>query len=332
MAANIEDVARLAGVARGTVSNVMNRPEIVSPKTIEKVRAAMLKLDFVPNESARVLAGGSSRFIGVVVHDAANPFFAEIARSVEDLALGRMYTVAITSTGADSQREGNALELLLQQRAKGVLLTPAAMNALGVARLRSSGTSVVLLDSQGTRDECSVSVDDGHGGRLAGEHLASLGRRRYVFVGTATRTVQHAERLAGFREAIAASGGADMVETVEVALEDVASGRSAAGDVARLAADEPISVFCGNDLIAVGLMFGLQERGVRIPQDVALCGYDDIDLAQYLATPLTSVRQPMREIGARAFELLLDEMSGSGHEHRQVVFEPGLEVRASTGS
>ncbi|WP_305859018.1 substrate-binding domain-containing protein, partial [Klebsiella pneumoniae] len=120
------------------------------------------------------------------------------------------------------------------------------------------------------------------------------------------------------------------LDVIEVHLEDVDSGRSAASQDAELAAGEPISVFCGNDLIAVGLMFGLQEMGIRVPQDVALCGYDDIDLARYLATPLTSVSQSMRQIGEAAFDLLMDEMTSSDHVHRQVVFEPDIEPRAST--
>lgn len=333
MAANIEDVARLAGVARGTVSNVMNRPEIVAPKTLERVREAMRKLDFVPNESARVLAGGDSRFVGVVIHDAANPFFSSITRAIEEIALEKMYTVATTSTGADPTRELAALELLVQQRPKGVLLTPAAVDALGVARLRGIGSSVVLLDSEGREDECSVSVDDRAGGRLAGAHLASLARQAYLFVGAPARATQHRERLEGYREALTEAGVSSSQPTVlEPRQIDVASGRELAAQVADLAADGPIAVFCGNDLLALGVMFGLSDLGVDVPARVAICGYDDIDMTQYVSIPLTTVHQPTGDMGRTSFTLLLDEMTNSRHEHSSVRFQPSLVVRASTAT
>lgn len=333
MAANIEDVARLAGVARGTVSNVMNRPEIVAPKTLDRVRDAMRKLDFVPNESARVLAGGDSRFVGVVIHDAANPFFSSITMAIEEIALEKMYTVATTSTGADPVRELAALELLVQQRPKGVLLTPAAVDALGVARLRGIGSSVVLLDSEGRNDECSVSVDDHAGGVLAGEHLASLGRSAYVFVGTPSRATQHRERVEGFREALAAAGiSSTAVSVIESRQIDVVSGRELAQQIADLSSDGPIGVFCGNDLLALGVMFGLGDLGVDVPSRVAICGYDDIDMTQYVSIPLTTVHQPTGGMGRTSFSLLLDEMTNADHEHSSVRFQPSLVVRASTAS
>lgn len=330
--ANIEDVARLAGVARSTVSNVMNRPEIVAPTTRQRVLDAMEMLGFVPNESARVLAGGMGRFIGIVVHDASNPFFAQIARTVEDIALDLKYVVTLTSTDADPQREANALGLLIQQRAQGVLITPSALGDSAIARLRRIGTRVVLLDALGHDDECSVSIDDIKGGRLAGEHFMSSGYRNIAFVGTPDRTVQHRDRLAGLRQALAADPASRVpdVRVFAVGHEDVASGREAARAVAEFDRSEPLAVLAGNDLIAMGLMFGLQELGVSVPGEVAVCGYDDISLAQHLAIPLTTVRQPMEEMARTAFELLLDEIGDRDHVHRTMQFAPELVVRGST--
>jgi LacI family transcriptional regulator len=326
--ANIEDVARLAGVGRSTVSNVINRPEIVAAATRERVTAAMEMLGYVPNESARVLAGGMGRFIGMVVHDASNPFFGQIARAVEDIALDRDYVVTLTSTGAEPTREDNALRLLMRQRAQGVLLTTTALRATAVASLRKIGTRVVLLDTPGGEDECSVSVDDVEGGRLAGRHFLDCGYTRVAFAGRPRRTTQHADRLAGLRQALAEDRLS--VQELEVANDDVASGREGAAVIAAGDLSTPLAVLCGNDLIAMGIMFGLQERGVRVPDQVAICGYDDIDLAQHLAIPLTTVRQPMDAMGRAAFELLLDEVSGKDHAHRGERFAPELVVRRST--
>lgn len=332
MIANIEDVARLAGVARSTVSNVINRPGIVAEATRKRVTDAMEMLGYVPNESARVLAGGLGRFIGMVVHDASNPFFGRIARAVEDIALERDYVVTLTSTGAEAAREDNALRLLMRQRAQGVLLTTAALRATAVASLRKIGTRVVLLDSPGGDDECSVSVDDVEGGRLAGRHFLECGYTRIAFAGRPQRTTQHGDRLTGLREALAEDGRRpDLhVQKLTVAGDDVASGRQAAATIAAGDLSTPLAVLCGNDLIAMGLMFGLQELGVRVPDQVAICGYDDIDLAQYLAIPLTTVRQPMDAMGRAAFELLLDEVTSKEHTHLGKQFVPELVVRRST--
>jgi len=331
MVSNIEDVARLAGVARGTVSNVLNRPEKVAPATRDRVLDAVSKLGYVPNESARVLAGGLGRFVGIVVHDASNPYFAQIIRAIEDVALTKKYTVIVTSTGAEYTREEMALELLLQQRAQGVLITPATIGVTGAAKLRAIGTSVVLLDSVGTPDECSVSVDDIEGGRLAAQHFIERGLRRFAFVGTASKTAQHRDRLAGFLSELGANGfGRDTAVVLEVPHEDVESGRGAASEIWREADAGPLAVFCGNDLIAVGLSFELEDTDRTAAQRIALCGYDDIDFAAYLSNPLTSIRQPMKEIGPAALELLLDEVANPHHTHRNVQFTPTLVARRST--
>ncbi len=327
---NIGDVARLAEVGRSTVSNVMNRPQVVAPATRERVLAAMDKLGFVPNESARVLAGGSGRFIGVVVHDASNPFFGEIIRTVEDAALDLRYIVSTTNTDADPARESKAVDLLVQQRAPGVLITPSALPADALSRLRRIGTKVVVLDAPAEPGTCSVAMNDTAGGRLAGEHFLDCGYQSFAFIGTPARTTQHAARLAGFRAALEQSplGRRLDFQLIEVGHEDIVSGRLGAEQLQPREATT--AVLCGNDLIAMGLSFALQERGAVVPQDVALCGYDDIDMVRYLSVPLTTIRQPVRQLAQAALDLLLDEMRNPDHQHEAVQFAPELVVRDST--
>ncbi|MEV7631940.1 LacI family DNA-binding transcriptional regulator [Microbacterium sp. NPDC089318] len=329
MVSTIEDVARLAGVARGTVSNVLNRPEKVAEATRERVVKAMAKLGYVPNESARVLAGGPGRFVGALVHDAANPYFAEIVRAVEGAALASRYTVTTISTGTDTDRERAAVELLMQQRAQGVLMTPATIGPVDVARLRSIGTSVVLVDSW-SESECSVSVDDLEGGRLAGRHLFRAGISRYVFVGAPSLAAQHRDRLAGFEAELRERDRAADIRVIDVERNDIPAGRGAATQVAQLARDARIAVFTGSDLIAIGLGFAFPEHSLRVPEDIILCGYDDIEFSRYLSIPLTSIAQPMNAIGEAAFNLLVDEMTNDDHLHSQVRFTPQLIPREST--
>lgn len=327
----IEDVARRAGVSRGTVSNVLNRPELVLDATKARVQRAMRDLDFVPNQPARMLGGLLNRSIGLVVHDVANPFFAEIARGVEDAATPENYVITLTSTRADDERQRTSLRLLLAQRVSGILLTPTESGAAELKQLRTQGVASVLLDYEGDADECSVAVDDLRGGQAATQHLLALGHRRLTFVGGPGRVRQHSDRLAGMRSAAAAVGPRDrpVVKVVKVPADTIACGEEAAS---RILARSPLptGVFCGNDLLAIGLLRGLTAHGVRVPDDAALVGYDDIELASLLSTPITSVRQPMYDMGRAAAELLLGEIHDRSHTHQNVRFVPKLVIRDST--
>lgn len=331
MAVTIEDVARRAGVSRGTVSNVLNRPEAVLESTRERVLRAMRELDFVPSQPARMLGGLRGRSIGLVIHDVGNPFFAEIARGVEDVATPRDYVITLTSTRADRERQRSSLRLLLTQQVSGILLTPIASGAPELRQLRSRGIVTVLLDYEGGPDECSVAVDDIRGGLAATRHLLELGHRRLAFVGGPGRVRQHSDRLAGMRSALLRDRrDRAPVKVVRVPADTIVCGEEAAVKLLSGRTPPPTGVFCGNDLLAVGLLRGLTARGVKVPDDVAIVGYDDIEVASLISTPITSVRQPMYDMGRAAAELLLGELHDRNHTHRRVRFVPTLIVREST--
>ncbi|MGW0229206.1 LacI family DNA-binding transcriptional regulator [Actinopolymorpha singaporensis] len=334
MAVTIEDVARRAGVSRGTVSNVLNRPDVVSEATRARVLAAMSDLDFIPSQPARMLGGLRNRSIGLVMHDVGHPFFAEIARGVEDVTIRENYVLTLTSTRDDAERERSSLRLLIAQQVSGILLIPTASGAGEVQQVRERGVAAVLLDHEGGAGECSVAVDDIRGGIAATQHLLSLGHRRLAFVGGPGRGRQHSDRLSGMRSALTTAGGRVRpgVQVVTVPADTIACGEEAArsllADSARRS--RPTGILCGNDLLAVGLMRGLGSAGVSVPDDVAVVGYDDIELATLVGTPITSVRQPMYEMGHTAAELLVSEIRDRGHTHRNVRFVPELVVRDST--
>lgn len=331
MAATIADVARLAGVSPGTVSNVMNRPQLVLEATRLRVEQAMAELEFVPNRQARVLAGGLNRGIGLVIHDVGNPFFSQVADSVDDVATAHGYGIVLTSSRASLDRQEASLRMFAEQRLSGVLLAPTVEGPTTAAKLRERGMSVVLLDYPGGIDECSVTVDDVSGGAIAARHLLGLGRTRLAFVGGPSRVRQHADRLEGMRAAVKAHDSKATVAVTSVAAHTVACGAQAAAKLVKQRR-RPDAVFCGNDLIAVGLVGELGRLGVRVPDDIAVVGYDDIELAALVGVPLTSVRQPMDEIGRVATQLLLAEIAGGQHTHQQLRFEPRLIIRSSTGA
>jgi DNA-binding LacI/PurR family transcriptional regulator len=329
--AGIKDVAAEAGVSVGTVSNVLNRPDIVAAATRDRVLAAIARLGFVRNESARQLRAGRSRSIGLVVLDVANPFFTDVARGAEAVADARDTLVLLCNTGEQPQRELRHLEMLEQQRVLGVLITPVDTKSPRIDAMISRGMPVVLVDRRANRRSCcSVSVDDVLGGRLAAAHLFAHGHRRIAFVGGPLSIQQVRERRRGTEKALGDAAG-DLT-VLETATLSASAGRQAAEQLAALPASRrPTGVFCANDLIALGLLQELTRCGLRVPDDVAVVGYDDIDNAAAAVVPLSSVRQPRELLGRTAAELLFQEIEeGTGHRHRQVVFEPELVVRESS--
>ncbi|MEU8134179.1 LacI family DNA-binding transcriptional regulator [Streptodolium elevatio] len=331
----IKDVARHAGVSVGTVSNVLNRPDRVSEATRSRVLRAIDELGFVRNDSARSLRSGRTNALGLIVLDVANPFFTDVARGVEDVSSRRGTVVILCNSDDSVVKQETYLQVLQEQRVRGVLVTPAHDSALPVDALRTRGMAVVLLDRSGDRpDLCSVAVDDEAGGQLATEHLLAAGHDDFAFVSGPLTIRQCEERRRGMRRALRGAGlrlsGA--VRDVQVSGMNARSGAEAAR---RLLADGkkglPSAVLCANDLLAMGFMREMLRAGVRIPQDVALVGYDDIEFAAAAAIPITSVRQPTYQLGQTAAELLLDECENpEGHAHQQVTFQPELVVREST--
>jgi LacI family transcriptional regulator len=330
---SIRDVAGHAGVSVGTVSNVLNRPETVGAETRRRVLDAIAALGFVRNESARQLRAGSSRTIGLVVLDIANPFFTDVARGVEEAANAAGLAVILCNTDDRQDREAAYLDVLAEQRVQGVLITPTAVLSPALQALRDRGVPVVLLDRRAPApDQCSVAADDLLGGRLAAEHLLERGHRRIAFVGGSSGLPQIQERHDGVEQAVReATGSDDALTVLSPASLTVAGGREAGELIVGLPASRrPTAAVCANDLMALGLLQEMVRHGVRVPDDLAIVGYDDIDYAAAAAVPLSSVRKPRQELGRRAAELLIDEARGGDHRHEQHVFEPQLVVRESS--
>lgn len=329
---SIREVAALAKVSVGTVSNVLNRPTMVAPATRDRVLAAIAELGFVRNESARQLRTGTARAIGLVVLDVSNPFFTDVARGVEEVASEAGHAVILCNTAESAQREARHLELLAEQRVHSVLITPADASLEPILKLRERGVSVVLLDHPAElSDACSVSVDDRIGGELAINHLLAEGHEEIVMVNGASRLYQARERQAGATQALVNAGRpVDTLKVIEVPAFNVACGLRA-GEQLLARATRPTAVFCANDMLALGVLQVMVRAGVRVPDDISIVGYDDIDFAAAAAVPLTSVRQPRQQIGRTAAELVINEtQEPDEHEHQHIVFTPELVVRESS--
>ena len=325
-AVGMREVALHAGVSIATVSNAINRPAKVRPATVERVQRAMDELGFVRNDAARRLKRGRSSSIGLLVEDFANPFFIDIARAIEASADEVGLSVLLGDSNRSTDRELSYLDVFEQQRVEGLIIAPVSPDLL--ERIARHGTPAVLLDRQaGSRAFSSVALDDHAGGRLAIDHLASLGRRRAAFVGGPLTIPQVGDRLAGARAA-ARARGIELIHVATAALtfdegERVGHELVASGTL-------PDAVFAANDLVALGVVKALHmERGIDVPAQVAVIGYDDISLARHSLLPLASIQQPSAEIGRTALALLLDEMRDPDVERRQILLPPRLVVRDS---
>jgi LacI family transcriptional regulator len=312
---------------------VLNRPDRVSPDAVERVQRAIDELGYIPNDAARQLRAGRSSTIGLVVLDVSNPFFADVARGAQDEASSRGYTVLLGNSDEDDGQESAFLDLFEKQRVHGVLISPAGDVDDRLRRLRSRGIPAVLVDRRSDdRSISSVAVDDVAGGRHAVEHLLASGRRRIAFVGGPVGVRQVADRLLGARNAAEARSA--QLEVVETRSLTVLEGRRAGELLAsRSRRDRPDAIFAANDLVAVGLLQALvMHRSLRVPQDIAIIGYDDIDFASTAVVPLTSIRQPSRLIGETAVRILLEEAEDPEREPQDVVFQPELVARASSAA
>jgi LacI family transcriptional regulator len=331
---SIREVAAHAGVSVGTVSNVLNRPDIVASSTRRRVLAAIDALGFVRNESARQLRAGRSRMIGLVVLDVANPFFTDVARGVEDEASESGIAVIMCNSDEQLARESAYLDLLEQHRVQGVLITPVSDDDSGLAQVQARGTPVILVDRRSpSGNQCSVAVDDVLGGDLAVSHLIAAGHERIAFAGGPVSLQQVADRREGALRALSRAGAsAAGLMLIDTPALNVAAGKAAGSAIAQSdPADRPTAVFCANDLVALGLLQEMTQSGIRVPEDIAIVGYDDIDFAAAAAVPLSSVRQPRQQIGRTAAQLLLAEAyEREEHKHRQVIFQPELEIRRSS--
>ncbi len=329
----IRDVAERAGISLGTVSNVLNHPELVSEQTRLRVQQVIEEIGFVRNDSARQLRAGRSLYIGLLVLDITNPFFTEVARGVEDVANEAGYMVILCNSDDSPGKELHYLKILEEQRARGVMITPVSEDLVQLQRLHKRDTAIILLDHPGQANNfCSVTVDDIRGGELAIEHLLSRGHRHLGMVNGPLSIRQCVDRQTGVLRALEKAGldPAQSLTLIHTPALNAVQGEKSVEEL--LHRDElPSAIFCANDLLALGVMRGLVARGFNIPRDFALVGYDDVEFASVLSTPLSSIRQPKYQLGHAAAELLLEEIDHTeNHEHRQIVYQPELIMRESS--
>ncbi|TCC50341.1 LacI family transcriptional regulator [Kribbella pittospori] len=331
----IREVASLAGVSTSTVSNYLNQPDRVAQDASRRIKAAIDELGFVRNNAGRQLRLGHSSIIAHIVPDVSNPALGPVAEGIEEGASKSGLAVFLANTRGDLAKEDAYLEMFEEQGVRGVIVLPRGRVEPMLAAMRERGTPSVVMGRPGASDDQpSVSIDNVAGGYQAVKHLLDIGRRRITFVGGPLAIRAVGDRLDGASTAIKEVPGATL-ELVTVERRDLATGAAVGEQLAgRTAEQMPEGIFAVNDQLAVGIEQSLVAQGVGIPDDVALVGYDDSDLAQTAMVPVTSAHPPYVELGRAAVDLLISLMevpSDRPGKAAQMVFPPDLIVRASTG-
>lgn len=325
-----KDVAELAGVSRSTVSNYLHRAELVHADTRERIRSAIEQLRYVPNESARGLRSGFTRIIALSLLDAWTPFYSDFSRGVESTAVRDGWTVLFSNTDRDEVRERTSLEIFEAHRVRGLIIVPEGDVTERLVSMRARGIQSVTVEQPlASPGIPNVRVDDRRGGQIAAHHLLAGGHRRIAFIGDPDKVIHVKDRWEGFCGVLA--GSSANVSLVPADLSMTGGVKAAMETFGRPAAEWPDAVFAANDLVGIGFLQGCLARGVTVPSQVAIVGFDDIDFAAQAAVPLTTIRQPAREMGIAAASTLLAMING-GVEDQPVaerVFIPSLVVRES---
>jgi LacI family transcriptional regulator len=330
---SLRDVAAVANVSPMTVSNVLNGRQSVNPEIRERVEEALRETGYVRNEAARALRAGRTHVVGVMALEAVNPFYGELVAGVEDGMAGEDVLVVSAASHADLEREVYALRRFAELRVKGVVVTASRyLDPLrsAIANLIESGVNVVLVaHPRDGFDRCTVSGDDVLGGLLAGEHLAALPVERFGYVGGPAFSQVHGRRKVSYLDVLARAGRT-VTFTRDCPGDSMTDGAMAGRDLIA-GDDRPQAVFCSNDMLALGVLQAATEAGLRVPEDLAVLGYDDVPFAAGAAVPLSSVGQDIRRMGREAARLLRAEAAqGTEHRHESVVLEPKVRARAST--
>ena len=330
MVARLRDVAERAGVSVKTASNVVNNYPHVKPSTRAKVEQAIAELHYRPNLSARRLKHGRAGFLALAVPQLDAPYFAELAAHVSAEATRRGYILLLDVTGAEAAAEQLVLEGMRSHVIDGVIFSPLALSAEQIAA-RSDELPMVLLGERGVPAGYDhVAVDSVAAARAVTEHLLSCGRTRVAAIGRESAAGTASVRLEGYQQALAAAGLAvDPDLVIGVPHYEREDGRRAMLELLSRP-DPPDAVFCFNDLMAVGAMRACAEAGVRVPEDVAIAGFDDIPEGRYSTPTLTTVSPDLTVLSESALSLLLDRIEGGEGTAREVSVPWRLVIREST--
>lgn len=325
----MKDVARLAGVSTATVSRILRDPDAGTEETVQRVMDAVRKLNYEPNVLARNLRKQETRFVIVVLPDITNPFFSRILRGMEDTAQAAGYNVLLCNTDNDPARELTYIKILQRRGADGIIFLTARVDKSHILQLSHTLPVVLACEYVEGLPVPMVSIDNLSAAFTAVNHLLQLGHKRIAMINGPGNVILCRERLTGYRLALQQAGISFDPALVRNGTFHHDSGVEAMKSLLEEAG--PLTaVFCANDEMAIGAINCAKSRGLRVPEDLAVVGFDDIDFASMYDPPVTTVAQPMYQIGETAMRLLLSKVRGEPVAEEQVVLPYRLVVRRSS--
>jgi LacI family transcriptional regulator len=330
----IHEVAKRAKVSTATVSRTLNKPGTVDPETAKRVWKAVKELQYLPNTTARSLVSGSTRILGLIVSDITNPFFPEVIKGLEDVAIREGYEILISSTNYDLARMAVCVRRMLERKVDGVAIMTSELEKHLIDELDRRNVPMVFMDvGPVTANISNVRIDYQQGINEAVQHLLALGHRRIGFLSGPLDLKSARVRRTAFLRGLARFGVIEDERLVEAGNHKIDGGLQAMTRLLALS-EPPTAVLASNDLTAFGAMRAVRMVGLRVPEDVSIIGFDDIQLAEFTEPPLTTVRLPRSVLAERAFEALTTHINAkkTGSPTRGAEYLVGTElvVRGTT--
>jgi len=336
MPVTVKDIARKAGVSHSTVSRALHGHPLISEDTKQRIQQMAIELGYLPSAAARTLKTNRSHVLGVVLSNIDDPFFSEILQGIEEIIQSSGYSLFIAAAHRDPGREREIVQAMVEHRVDGVIICSTSFSEERSRQFLQFGVPIVVVNNQAVEDfRYSIYHDDIDGSRQVTRHLLELGHRRIAYIGNSASGRSTLDRWTGFRQEMETAGLAFPVKYVyEATGGSTEDGVTAAGYFLNLPV-RPTALVCYNDMMAVGVMKGLQQAGIRVPNDISITGFDNIIFSAYTNPPLTTLDQPKRFIGAEAARLFLElldtPLNQRSSTHKNVrILKGRLLIREST--
>ncbi len=324
----ITEVARRAGVSTATVSRVLNSNPKVDPVLAARARQAIEELGYEPSRVARSLRTRTSRVWALIIPDIRNPFFTDTIRGIEDVAHEEDYLIVLCNSESDIGKESGYMKLAVAEHMAGIILSPASQDTAS-ALSSAHHKAVVTFDRRLALPFDWVGIDSQLGAEMATDHLIDNGYRRIACISGPTNTTTGADRLAGYTRALSRAYDDDTHSLIELGDFGETCAYEAMQRLLQLK-EPPDAVFTANNLTTLGALRAIDERGLRVPDDIGVVGFDDLPWAPLVRTPVTTVSQPTYQLGVETARLLLSRINGNTGPARTVMLAPSLRVRASS--
>ncbi|SEG69015.1 transcriptional regulator, LacI family [Bryocella elongata] len=329
---NMRDIAKLAGVSSATVSNVINGSKVVRPVTAARVRKVIEEMRFVPNGSATTLKYGRSSTYGLIIPDITNPFFPEFIRSFEGILVERNQDMLMATTDFHYSQMQQTIRRMLIRQVDGVALLAAEIETEPIEALIHHRVPLVTMDRRVTgRGLSDVSIDYASGMRAAIQHLKKLRHRKVAYIGGSSGPTISDHRVEAFKMAVAEGGLKVRPELIRVGNYRISGGEAGMEEILQLK-DQPTAILCANDLTAIGALRVIRRHGLSAPEDFSVIGFDDIDLADIIFPPLTTIRLARPELAAMFYEALTSFGTDPHKVGKQYTVGTSLVLRSSTGA